>query len=190
MAVGLRGLRPLCAIAALAGVTACSGASYISPPSYNRYSSSDFAFAGANRDLQVVIRGNPSTLSDPAFAQAAVDAMQGKKPGVQTHFTLNPQPDRPDYRVVLLFDSTSAASERAICTGRAPIAAQIPQGQPIQVQAAFCWRDEALSSLSAGGPLLAADPRPQLASFMGAIIPVLLPVENPRISRASDDSRR
>lgn len=190
MADAARRLRPLMLAAALAGLAGCSGASYISPPTYNRYSSSDFMFAAANRDLQVVVRGNPSTLSDAAFAQAAVDAMQGKKPGPQTHFTLQPQPDRPDYRVVLLFDSTSAASERAICTGRAPISVEPPRGRPLSMQAAFCWRDEALSTVAAGGPVLAADPRAQLDAFMGAVVPILLPIENPRIMNRNNDSRR
>lgn len=192
MTTGFSGrARPLAALAALSVLAGCAGATVISPPSYGRYSASDFAYAAAGRDLHVVVRGNPSGLTDAAFAQATVDAMQGKHAGpVNTRFSLTPNPDRPDYRVILLFDAPGSASAASVCRGTAPIAAVSPRDRPVTLTAAFCWRDDPLSDLMATGPALGPDPRLQLASFMGSVMPILLPVENPLYLKGRGESRR
>lgn len=182
--------RTVCLAAGLAGLAACAGATIVYPPSYGRYSANLFAYAAGDRDLLVEIRGNPSGLPDPVFRQTLVDAMQGTKPGARTHFTLAPGPSaRAGYRIVLLFDAASSASGAASCKGlhAPPVVTGTPAGRPLAVAATFCAGDESLSDLAASGPVLGADVRGQLASFMGSVIPSLMPVENPLLLNAADD---
>jgi len=174
-------------VAGLLAVAGCAGMSMVSPPNYGRYSSSDFAWAAGGRDLRVVVRGNPSSLPDPVFRQQVVDAMQGKNPGPPTHFTLTPDASaRPDYRVVLVFDAPGTLAGYEVCRGDPPVDVVAPRGRPVRVAAAFCWRDEALSDTGASAPALGPDPRPQLETLMGSLIPTLLPLENPRLRRDDD----
>lgn len=120
------------------------------------YTMQEVAYAAADRDLRVVVHGNPFGGDPQAFGQTLTGMMQNRIMGVRTNFTTMPGPSaRPDYRVVLAFNLAENELNSALCA-RPALPTKAPGG-PIIVQGAFC---------RGGGPLTSATgwlDRPQSA---------------------------
>ncbi|HEY0833280.1 MAG TPA: hypothetical protein VGE72_05160 [Azospirillum sp.] len=137
---------PRLALLALLPVLAACGrervvADEISPA----YTAAEVAYAASDRDLRVVIHGNPLGGSPQAFARTVTDAMQNKIIGVRTNFTTTPNASaRPDYAVVLAFNPAETMLNSALCRGGG--IPTKPVGGTLIVQSAFCRAGGALTS--------------------------------------------
>ncbi|MBP2227203.1 hypothetical protein J2847_000483 [Azospirillum agricola] len=109
------------------------------------YTLSEVAYAASERDLRVVLIGDPFGLDPQSFAAKVLPSMQNRVFGVKTTLTTTPnETARPDYKVVLAFNIANTTLSSAIC-GDAPIPTR-PPGGPIVVQGAFCRGGGALTS--------------------------------------------
>jgi hypothetical protein len=101
------------------------------------YTPGEAVYAASDRDLRVVVLGNPFGMDPQDFGRLVTDNMQGRISGVQTRFTTAPgQTARPDYSVVLAFNPAETMVSSTLCSGQ-PIPTK-PPGGPIVVQGAFC----------------------------------------------------
>ncbi len=113
------------------------------------YNSGEVAYAGAGRDLLVVIYGNPFDSDTGAFQSAVTGAMQGRNWGQRMNFTTTPGPDaRPLYKVVLLFSPPVDLMAQKLCSEPAgTLSAKPAPGGGINVLAAFCRGGKALTEI-------------------------------------------
>ncbi|WP_448204762.1 hypothetical protein [Azospirillum sp. sgz302134] len=133
------------ALALCAAAAACSNERVVADQPIPAYTASEVAYAAADRDLRVVIQGNPFGMDAQSFGQLVTDNMQNRVIGVRTNFTTTPNATaRPDYRVVLAFNPAQTTLNSYLCSGQ-PIAT-LPPGGPIVVQGAFCRGGGPLSS--------------------------------------------
>ena len=110
------------------------------------YTMQEVAYAASDRDLRVVVHGNPFGGDQQAFGQTLTGMMQNRIMGVRTNFTTTPGPTaRPEYRVVIAFNLAQNELNSALCAN--PTLPTKPPGGPIIVQGAFC---------RGGGPLTSA----------------------------------
>ncbi len=113
------------------------------------YDSGEMAYAGAGRDLLVVIYGNPFDGGTAEFQNAVTGAMQGRNWGQRMNFTTTPGAGaRTLYKVVLLFDPPVTLLAQRLCSETAEaLAARPSRGEGISVLAAFCRGDKALTEI-------------------------------------------
>lgn len=137
---------PLAATLALSLLTAaCTNERVVQDESVPAYTPAEVAYAASDRDLRVVVIGNPFGLDPQRFARIVTDNMRHHISGVRTNFTTTPDKTaRPDYRVVLAFNPAETFLNSRLCAGQ-PIRTA-PPGGPITVQGAFCRGGGALSS--------------------------------------------
>ncbi|MBE9553733.1 MAG: hypothetical protein IMF05_09760, partial [Proteobacteria bacterium] len=81
-----------CLLAAALAVAACAagGVRLTQQEIAPSYSPGEFAYAGAGRDMRVVVVGNPFGGDRAVFERAVTDAMQGRHWGQRTNFTTTP----------------------------------------------------------------------------------------------------
>nr|WP_204367274.1 hypothetical protein [Methylobacterium sp. B34] len=127
------------------GLAACTNERVVASEPTPAYTRSEVAYAAGNRDLRVVLHGNPFGLPPDRFAEAVLPHMQDRVLGVKTNLTTTPNDTaRRDYKVVLAFNVAETMLNSALCTeGPIPTA---PPGGPIVVQGAFCRSGGALTS--------------------------------------------
>ncbi|WP_448206653.1 hypothetical protein [Azospirillum sp. sgz302134] len=122
-----------------AAVAACANERVTANVPASIYTTGEVAYAAADRDLRVIVYGDPFGIGPQGFGQRVTDGMQNRITGVQTNFTTVPnQTARPDYDVVLAFNPAQTMVSSYLCSGQ-PIETK-PPGGPIVVQAAFCRR--------------------------------------------------
>ncbi|CAO3400340.1 hypothetical protein [Azospirillum palustre] len=142
-------MRMLPSLAALllgaSGLAACTNERVVASEPTSAYTRSEVAYAASDRDLRVVLHGNPFGLTPDRFAEKVLPHMQDRVFGVKTNLTTTPNDTaRRDYKVVLAFNVSENTLNSALCTeGPIPTA---PPGGPIIVQGAFCRSGGALTS--------------------------------------------
>ena len=122
IAAALFGLVALPIAAASAAVI---GGTYYAP----QYDFGEFFAATDHRNFQVILAGNPFPGVDPnTVANALLPAMQAAKPRPALTFTYDAPVERPrpDYRLVLVFDSALDLGSDSVCRG----VTRFRQGQP------------------------------------------------------------
>lgn len=125
------------------------------------YKAGEFAYAGAGRDLRVVVAGNPFGGDQPSFAQAVTGYMQGNHWGQATNFTTNPgESARDSYHVVMLFNPPKTFPGIKLCREQPADLPREARNGGVVLFAAFCRRNESLTEIkgfieTADGP---ADP--------------------------------
>jgi hypothetical protein len=127
--------------AAALAVTACTagGVRLTQQEIAPTYSPGEFAYAGAGRDLRVVVVGNPFGGNRADFERAVTDAMRGQHWGQRTNFTTVPGPSARDrYRVVLLFDPPRSLNGARLCHDDPSTLPSQPTADGIVLFAAFC----------------------------------------------------
>jgi hypothetical protein len=140
--LGLVGL-PVAACAAIIGGT------YYSP----QYDFGEFFSATDGRNFQVILAGNPFPGLDPnTVARALLPAMQAAKPRPALTFTYDAPVERPrpDYRLVLVFDSALDLGSDSVCRG----VTRFKQGTPgvFYLYAVYCRNDQVMSETTAWTP--------------------------------------
>jgi hypothetical protein len=146
---------------------------------YPSYVGSAATYAAADRDLKLVVVGNPTALPKPAFENAVAGAMQGRNGQTGTRFTTTPgEAWRKDYRVVVAFSAPAAATGAAYCRYTPPPEPVILPGS-IRVVLAFCDGERLLSEVVASTPSLASavDLDRLMAETVYALMPPVSPEE-------------
>jgi hypothetical protein len=144
-------------VAAALGIAACtSGVRMTQQEISPSYKSGEFAYAGADRDMEVIVVGNPFSGDHAAFGKAVTDHMQGNHWGPPTRFTTTPGPSARDiYRVVMLFDPPKTLTGMRLCRDEAASLPTESVGGEIVVFAAFCRGSKSLTEIK--GRIEAAD---------------------------------
>ncbi|AWK87060.1 hypothetical protein [Azospirillum thermophilum] len=136
---------PLAVAAAFLLLAGCGNERVVSDLPAPAYTPGELAYAASDRDLRVVIHGNPFGGDGERFGDRVTDYMQNHVFGVRTHFTIRPdQTARPDYRVVLAFNPAQNTLNSELCRNAA--IPTRPPGGAIVVQGAFCRGGGALTS--------------------------------------------
>jgi hypothetical protein len=135
----------LSVLALLPALAACGRDRVVADEVSPAYTAAEVAYAASDRDLRVIIHGNPVGGSPQAFARTVTDAMQNKIMGVRSNFTTTPnETARRDYAVVLAFNPAETMLNSALCRGGA--IPTRPPGGTLIVQSAFCRSGGALTS--------------------------------------------
>ncbi len=151
------------AIATLLPLAACApgGTSLTQQEVSVAYSSGAFAYAGAGRDLRVVVVGNPFGGDPVAFGTAVTEAMQGRHWGQRTNFTTSPgETARANYRVLMLFDPPADLNAMRLCREEPGALPTAPAGGEVVLFGAFCRGDSSLTTIKGrvSGAANARDP--------------------------------
>jgi hypothetical protein len=141
-------------VAGCAGVTlaGCAGGGTIGGAYYDpAYDYAEFFAVTDGRDFQVVMAGAPfPNLPAAAVQRELLPVMQAAKPRPNLTFTYAnpPEPPRPYYRLVLVFDAANDLTAMSVCVGdirhKPPVA-----DRPFNVFAIYCRNDLALSQTTA-----------------------------------------
>lgn len=142
----MRILPPLAALLLGAStLAACTNERVVASEPAPAYTRSEVAYAAGNRDLRVVLHGDPFGLPPERFAEKVLPHMQNRVMGVKTTLTTTPNDTaRRDYKVVLAFNVAENTLNSELCTN-GPIRTS-PPGGAIVVQGAFCRSGAALTS--------------------------------------------
>jgi hypothetical protein len=144
----------LVALPVAAASGAVIGGTYYAP----QYDFGEFFAATDHRNFQVILAGNPFPGLDPnTVANALLPAMQAAKPRPALTFTYDAPVERPrpDYRLVLVFDSALDLGSDSVCRG----ATRFKQGQPglFYLYAVYCRNDQPMSETTAWTPATGPD---------------------------------
>jgi hypothetical protein len=159
-------------------LTGCGGVSQ-SYAVYPHYVGSAATYAAADRDLKLVVIGNPTALPRERFEAAVAAAMQGQNGQRGTRFTTSPGESwRKDYRVVVAFGAPVAATGPTYCR-YAPPPEPVMAGPPIRIVFAFCDGERLMSEVLAFVPSLdrPGDLERLMAQTVYALMPPLSPDE-------------
>lgn len=135
-------------VVAMAALTACTGVTVSRVDHANQYDPLQASAAGGgDRQMQLVVLGNPFDMPQPALEKAVVDAMQSSPFAVPINFAINPEnpdPSRP-YRVVLAFNPAGIRDPGKLCESTDGLkTAAAPDGK-VTLMGAFCSTDSYLS---------------------------------------------
>jgi hypothetical protein len=114
-----------------------------------QYDYREFYAATDNRNFLVVLEGNPYPGMDPSeVARRLLPVMQTAKPPPRLTFTYDKpaEPQRPDYRMVLVFDPALNLGADAVCRGEERHRPQT-QGR-VYIFAVYCRNDQAMSQVT------------------------------------------
>lgn len=143
------------------------------------YKASEFAYAGAGRDLRVVVAGNPFGGDQGEFESAVTGYMQGNHWGQPTNFSTTPgETARQTYHVVMLFNPPKTFPGMKLCRENPADLPTEAKEAGIVLFAAFCRRNESLTEIkgyieAAGGP---ADPN--FGDLVAAVTQGLFPPQH------------
>jgi len=175
--------RKLVAVAFIALTAACASSGVTLTRQFvdTAYSPNEFGYAGAGRDLRVVVAGNPFGGDAAAFGTAVTDAMQRSHLGQRTHFTTSPgETAREGYRVLMLFNPPNALNSMRLCREEPSALPTEATGDGIAVYGAFCRDDKALTSIKGHASSAAAASDPAFADLVGQVTTGLFPPERDR----------
>ncbi|HYC64476.1 MAG TPA: hypothetical protein VEC14_07085 [Reyranellaceae bacterium] len=152
----LRALFALLALALPAAAIAAVGGAQYQP----QYDFDELRAATHNKPMRVEIFGNPfpGMATDDAARQMLPLIQAARPQRLRTIFTYDKSGERPDYRLVLVFDSANNLNSATVCNGEA----RHQPGKPgrVEVFAVYCRNDQVMSETTAwtdaGGP---TDPR-------------------------------
>lgn len=165
-------------------VGACAGATTTTNVYYNKTGIFDlFRYAAADRDFLTEIRGNPSAGPKAKFDASVIAAMHGNARGLPTNFTTTPSSNARDgYRLVMMFGGDKYLGANKVCsdTESAPLT---PAAGRVEIEAAFCYRDEVLSRTHVAYTQGSA----ALEDAVSQVVLSLFPYPDPTIGRGGDN---
>lgn len=151
------------ALLSLGGCAAASGG--IAGTDYApQYDFSEFYAATNGKSFRVVVEGNPfPALTQEEAKRRLLPVMQANRPRPRLTFTYKvpAEPPRPDYRLVLVFDSAIDLTAARVCAGEVRHQPRAPEAvDRFAVFAVYCRNDLALSQSTARTPATGPeDPR-------------------------------
>ena len=151
------------------------------------YNAGEFGYAAGERDLRVVIVGNPFRGERIAFERVVTDAMRGRNHGQKTNFTTSPGPSaRKEYRVVMVFNPQANLIGDKVCQGD-PLALPTTAGEgtAVSLVAVSCRSDRSLAQVRGDIDTAAGPDDPIFGALVGQSTRALFP--NNRRKRKSRD---
>lgn len=147
-------LRALSPLAGLVAVAACAGTSgSIGGTDYApQYDFSEFYAATNGKTFRVLVEGNPfPALTQQEAQRWLLPVMQANRPRPRLTFTYDVPAElpRPDYRLVLVFDSAIDLSAARVCAGEVRHRPHVAPPDRFAVFAVYCRNDLALSQATA-----------------------------------------
>jgi len=129
-----------------------------------QYDFSEFYAATDGRTFRVIVAGNPfPLLPQEETNRLLLPAMQANRPRPRLTFTyaVPSELPRPDYRLVLVFDSANDLTAARVCAGEVRHQPRPPEASGrFAVFAVYCRNDQALSQSTAWTPVTGPeDPR-------------------------------
>jgi hypothetical protein len=154
-------------VVAVLGLAACNGPMVSQQSSRTIPITALYSYGAGDRDLALVVRGNPFTEPQATLDQAVE---RGVAPGgilqPPTHPRLAPQDARPGYQLVLVFQGAPTVDGAQACAGAPGGLGR--SGDNLTVVAAFCVSGRAVSE--ATGRVVAANAEdPQFTALMQAM---------------------
>jgi len=155
-----------------------------------QYDYAEFFAATDRRNFQVILAGNAFPSVDPnTVARDLLPIMQAAKPRPALTFTYDAPVERPrpNYRLVLVFDSANDLNSSAVCNG----VTRFKPGRPgiFYVYAVYCRNDQVMSETTAwtgaSGP---TDPR--IGELFRELFPVVFPDSGIYRQRSPNKFRR
>ncbi|MGQ9365536.1 hypothetical protein [Azospirillum sp. ST 5-10] len=160
-------------LAALA-LAACDGSRVVGDEPDSAYNFGELAYAAADRDLRVVVQGNPFAATPAELAQTVTTVMGKRIAGIRTNPTVQPDSSaRPDYRVVVVFEPVQPTLNARLCA-MGPVPTR-PTGETLTVQAAFCREGRTLTSATGWLDEPQGPNDPRLRHLVGDITSALFP---------------
>ncbi len=180
------------AIAALAALTACTGVTVSRVDYAFQYDPSEASTAGGgDRQMQLVVLGNPFDIPQAQLEKAVIDAMQASSFGVPINFAVkpeNPDSSRP-YRVVLAFNPDTIRDPAKLCTMGDGLKTTASAGGRLTLMGAFCSTDIYLSHGIARAGDLAVPGSETFNDMVFQLKTSLFPSQNPHDQSAGDAPR-
>jgi len=152
-------------MALVAGACASSTSPVIGGADYApQYDFSEFYAATDGKTFRVIVAGNPfPQLSQQEMQRRLLPVMQANRPRPRLTFTYDVPMElpRPDYRLVMVFDTANDLTAARVCAGEVRHRARPPEPSGrFSVFAVYCRNDEALSQTTAWTPATGPeDPR-------------------------------
>lgn len=138
------------AIAGLATLAACSqfGVTVSRVDYANQYEPLEISAAGGgDRQLKVVVLGNPFDVPQNELDNAVINSMQGRTFGVPVNFAAEPTNTDPsrNYRVVVAFNPDGVRDPGQLCKVGTDLKSTASPGGVLTLMGAFCSTDSYLS---------------------------------------------
>lgn len=138
----------------------CSGVDQVNQTEVSgTYTAAAVSDAVFDRDLKTVVIGDPfataaTPVAKPAFDQAVVDLLTSAGTRPATHYTTTPGATaKPDYRIVLAFNTAAKRPAGQLCMAADPAASETVLAPPpgtgpvdVSVQAALCHGGGAMTA--------------------------------------------
>ena len=162
---------------------ACAGSTTTTNVYYDKSGIPDiFRYAAVDRDFLTEIHGNPSAGSKAAFDASVIAATHGNARGLPTNFTTTPSANaREGYRMVMVFSGDRYMSAEAVCRDVDVASLKQVTGR-VEIQAAFCYRDDVLSGAHVAYPKGSA----ALEDAVTQVVLSLFPLYDPTIDKGND----
>lgn len=162
------------ALALMTSLPGLAGAATISSEDYAvQYDYDEFRAASDGRNFSVVVAGNPfPALAAEEVARRLLSVMQANKPRPRLTFTYEKvvEAQRPDYRLVLVFDAANDLAAERVCNGVTRFKPHTP-GR-VDMFAVYCRNDMPMSQ--AVGRAAAVGPEdPQMARLFKELFAVV-----------------
>ena len=133
---------------ATAALAACTGVTVSRVDRANQYNPFEAAAAGGgDRQMRVVVLGNPFDTPQAELEGAVIAAMQDTNFGVPLNFALdpaNPDTSRP-FRVVMAFNPDGLRDPGKLCEATDGLKTASPADGRVTLMAAFCSKESYLS---------------------------------------------
>lgn len=175
--------------AALAALTACSGVTVSRVDHATQYSPLEASAAGGGeRQMRLVVLGNPFDTPQAQFESAVIAAMQSTAFGVPINFAAdpeNPDPSRP-YRVVLAFNPEGINDPGKLCEAGDGVTTASTPGGDVTVMGAFCSTNSYLSHAIARAGEVGGPGSETFADMIFQLKTSMFPSRNPHDQSAGD----
>ncbi len=130
------------------------------------YSYGEFVSLTRNRDMLVVVRGNPFNMDQKAFEKAVIDAMQGQNWGPGANFKAGPSETAgKEFRVVMLFNGPKTVLTGELCQAPEKFGS-VKGGDGLRVRAVYCNKDVPLTEVNAWTDPVAGTKAPNFARLV------------------------
>lgn len=172
------------AIAGLATLAACAQFGVVvSRVDYaNQYEPLEITAAGGgDRQLKVVVLGNPFDVSQAELETSVINSMQGRTSGVPVNFAAvptNADPSR-DFRVVLAFNPEGIRDPAKLCAVSTDLNDTASNGGVLTLMGAFCSTDSYLSHAIARSSDVSGVNSEKLDGLVAQLTLSLFPDDNP-----------
>lgn len=150
-----------------------------------QYDFSEFYAATNGKTFRVIVAGNPfPELNQDEMRRRLLPVMQANRPRPRLTFTyaVPTELQRPDYRLVLVFDAANDLTAARVCAGQVFHRPRSPEAAGrFAVFGVYCRNDEALSQATAWTPATGPDD-PRVGQLLSQLFLVLF-TDSPMVGR-------